>query len=91
MSTYPPGVWDQVKNTTHKELMRALKKDGFTRDEGKKGAIIVFRNPADGRRIAVEIHWKSGQKTYGPKLLKAILDDAGWTTVDDLRRVGLIK
>ncbi len=87
MPAYPPHVWDQVRNTTCKELIRALERDGFERDEVGTGAVLIYRHPLDGRRI--DVHWKPG-KTYGPKLLKSLLDDAGWTTPEALRRVGLI-
>jgi len=37
----------------------------------------------------VSIHYHPG-KTYGPKLLQALLDDTGWNILD-LRRLKLVK
>jgi len=81
----PKNVWDQVKNLTADELIRALEKDGWLRDV-RRGAEHVYRH-SDGRRVS--IHYHPG-KSYGPKLLKALLADIGWTH-DDMRRLKLIK
>lgn len=37
----------------------------------------------------VSVHWHP-KKTYGEKLLKALLNDIGWTD-DDARRLKLIR
>lgn len=65
--------------------MSALEKDGAVPDV-TRGAVRVYRYP-DGKRVTIHYHSK---KTYGPKLLKALLRDIGWTE-DDLRRLKLIK
>jgi predicted RNA binding protein YcfA (HicA-like mRNA interferase family) len=78
-------VWDQLKNKSAKELISALKKDGAILDT-TKGAAQVYLYP-DGRRIAIHFH---PQKTYGPKLMKTLIDDIGWTE-SDLKRLKLIK
>lgn len=82
---YPSHIWNQLKNKTAKDLIYALKKDGAIRDE-TIGAEQIFRYP-DGRRISIHFHPK---KTYGPKLLKALLNDAGWSE-KDMKRLKLIK
>lgn len=82
---YPSNIWNQLKNLTSQNLIRALKKDGAERDV-TIGAEQIFRFP-DGRRVSIHLHPK---KTYGPKLLKALLDDTGWS-LDDMKRLGLIK
>jgi len=82
---FPPHVWTQLKNKTADELISALEKDGAILDE-KAGAVRVYKYP-DGRRVAIHYHPK---KTYGPKLLKALVKDIGWT-IDDMRRLKLIK
>lgn len=82
---YSPHIWNQIKNITADELIKALLRDGWIRDEGR-GAILVYRH-FDGRRITVHYH---PQKTYGPKLLKGLLDDIGWNE-DDLRRLKLVR
>ena len=83
--TFPSHVWKQIRNLSVDELINALEKDGWVRDV-TRGAVLVFRHP-DGRRVTVHYH---PHKTYGPKLLKALLADIGWTQ-DDLRRLKLIK
>lgn len=81
----PRDVWLQLRNITADQLIRALQRDGWIRDE-TRGAEQVFRHE-DGRRVA--IHYHPG-KTYGPKLLRALLQDIGWS-VEDMRRLKLVK
>jgi predicted RNA binding protein YcfA (HicA-like mRNA interferase family) len=81
----PRNIWDQLRNKSVDDLVSALERDGWIRDE-KKGAEQVYRHP-DGRRVS--IHYHPG-KTCGPSLLKALLADIGWS-VQDMRRLKLIK
>jgi predicted RNA binding protein YcfA (HicA-like mRNA interferase family) len=83
--TLSKQVWDQLRAKTSKELMAALEKDGFLFEE-RTGATQGYRHP-DGRRVVV--HYQP-RKSYGPKLLKALIEDAGWSQAD-LRRLKLIK
>lgn len=83
--SFPSHIWKQLKNLTADDLIRALEKDGWVRDE-RKGAEQVYKHP-DGRRVSIHYH---PRKTYGPGLLKALLADIGWTEAD-LRRLRLIK
>lgn len=83
--SYPPHIWEQLKNLTADDLKKSLEKDGWIRDTSR-GAILVFRH-SDGRRITIHYH---PRKTYGAGLLKALLFDIGWNE-DDLRRLKLIK
>ena len=78
-------VWAQLKNKSADDLISALIKDGWVLDE-TGGAERLYRHP-DGRRVSIHYHPK---KTYGPHLLKALLEDIGWTE-DDMRRLKLIK
>jgi len=78
-------IWNQLKNKTPDELISALFKDGWTLDE-TRGATRAYRH-SDGRRIVIHYH---PHKTYGPKLLKSLLSDIGWTE-SDLRRLKLVK
>lgn len=82
---YPPNIWNQLKNKTAKNFIRALEKDGAERDD-TMGAEQIFRYP-DGRRISIHFHPK---KTYKPKLLKALLEDTGWS-IEDMKRLKFIK
>ena len=82
---YAHNVWQQLKGITADELIRALEKDGWVQDIGI-GAELAYRH--DDGRIAI-IHYHP-RKTYGPKTLKGLLEDMGWS-VDDLKRLKLIK
>lgn len=83
---YSKNAWNQLKSKTDAKLISALLKDGFQPD-AKLRAERVYRH-SDGRKVT--IHYHTGKKTYGPKLLKGLLEDIGWTE-DDLRRLKLIK
>ncbi len=85
---YSKSVWDQLKNLTAEELTRALKKDGWTADV-KGGSIAVYLKQAGDTRHRVSIHYHA-HKTYGRKMLQALLKDIGWSEAD-LRRLKLIK
>ncbi len=79
------NVWSQLKNKTADDLIAALIKDGWDLDE-KVRTERIYRHP-DGRHVS--IHYHPG-KTYGPNLLKALLNDIGWSA-SDMRRLKLIK
>lgn len=82
---YSSNVWDQLKNLTADHVVQALKKDGWILDE-TSGAIHVYRKP-DGKRVSIHYH---PRKTYGPKLLKNLLDDIGWSE-SDMKKLKLVK
>jgi len=82
---FPKNIWEQIKNLSVDELISALKRDGWNPDE-KKGAVQTWIHP-EGGIVIIHYHRK---KTYGPKLLKALLADIGWT-MNDMRRLKLIK
>lgn len=84
MSSYSSNVWKQVKGCSDKDLKKALKKDGFE-FYSRRSNISLYTHP-DGRQVTIHPH---PGKSYGPGLLKSILEDAGWTTDADLKRVGL--
>jgi predicted RNA binding protein YcfA (HicA-like mRNA interferase family) len=85
MSSYPSHVWNQLKNITPDDLIKALKKDGWIQDVSI-GAVLVFRKSST-QRITIHYHPK---KTYGHGLLKSILDDIGWDE-KQMRALKLIK
>ncbi len=82
---FTQSVWNQLKNRTASDLIRALKADGWKEDINA-GATRAFRKAPD-RRIVIHYHPK---KTYGANLLKALIRDIGWSP-DDLRKLKLIK
>jgi predicted RNA binding protein YcfA (HicA-like mRNA interferase family) len=82
---YTAEIWDQLKSLKPEDLVSALTRDGWARDATCKKE-QVYRHPT-GKRVS--IHYHPG-KTYGPKLLKALLADIGWS-VAELRRLKLVK
>jgi predicted RNA binding protein YcfA (HicA-like mRNA interferase family) len=77
-------AWAQLKSITATELLRALERDGWQLRKSK-GSCRVYRK---GKRM-VAIHYHP-DKTFGPKMLKSLLQDIGWED-SDLRRLKLIK
>lgn len=79
------SVWDQLGNCTADDLIRALRKDGWE-DELRRGATRAFRKGSD-RRVVIHYH---PRKTYGVKLLKELVKQAGWKP-EDMKRLKLIR
>jgi predicted RNA binding protein YcfA (HicA-like mRNA interferase family) len=77
-------VWVQLRNISATELMRALERDQWSCDVGG-GSIHIYLK--DTRRVSVHFHPK---KTFGEKLLKAMLSDIGWAD-EDAKRLKLAK
>lgn len=80
--SYP--VWGQVKNITATELMRALERDDWHCDMAGGSVHIYMKGHL---RVSVHYHPK---KTFGEKLLRALLTDIGWSD-DDARRLKIAK
>lgn len=76
----------QTKKLTARELVKALKKEGFNCTT-KKGGHLIFRHP-DNRRVTIAYH-HSGD-TFPPKTLNSIIKDSCWSE-EDLKRLRLIK
>ena len=87
MAAYSRSVWSQPKARTADDLIRGLKKDGWKQEE-TRGATLSFAKHVPHPRIVV-VHYHP-KKSYGPKLLKRLLDDIGWDE-EDLKRLKLIK
>lgn len=84
---FDKSIWDQLKNTTASRLIQALLADNWE-EEATRGAPRAFvKNDGSGKRIVIHFH---SQKTYGPRMLKGLLADIGWSK-DDLKRLKLIK
>lgn len=86
--SFAPDVWSQIKNLTASELIAALRRDGWQEDV-RSGATLAYVKAGPVGHKRVVIHFHPG-KTYSPKLLRALLQDIGWTAAD-LRRLKLIK
>jgi len=87
---FSQDTWNQIRATTADELIAALEADGYHKDPASRDATIAYIRYGYPTSDRVVIHYHPG-KTYTPKLLMAILKDAGWKTQEDLIRVGLVK
>jgi predicted RNA binding protein YcfA (HicA-like mRNA interferase family) len=86
MGSFSQNVWNQLKNKSANDLIKALLKGGF-RLVDKVKVERIYRHP-DGRKVS--IHYHKGNKTYGAGLLKELIEDTGWSE-EDMRRLKLIK
>jgi predicted RNA binding protein YcfA (HicA-like mRNA interferase family) len=77
----------RLRNTSVRELVRALRRDRFSRErETKTGGRIYSHH--DGRLTV--IHYHQGSDTLTRKTLQSVLTATQWTEVD-LKRPGLLK
>lgn len=76
----------KLKNIPVRELIRALKQDGFQYTR-RKGSQRVYRHP-DNRRVI--IHYHHAKDTLPPGTLQSFLDGTKWNK-EDLKRLRLIK
>ncbi len=77
---YSKNVWQQLKNKTADDIISALLKDGFEPDTQLRTERI-YRHK-DGRKVSIHYHPSKG---YRQGLLKALLDNVGWTEADMIR------
>jgi predicted RNA binding protein YcfA (HicA-like mRNA interferase family) len=75
----------KLKNTPVRELIRALKHDGF-QYKRRKGSQRVYRHH-DGRRVV--LHYHHAKDTLPSGTLQSFLQGTRWDE-DDLKRIGLI-
>jgi predicted RNA binding protein YcfA (HicA-like mRNA interferase family) len=76
----------RLRNTSVRELIRALEQDGF-KYKRRKGSQRVYRH-LDGRRVV--IHFHHSKDTLPPGTLKSFLSGTKWNE-DDLKRLKLIN
>lgn len=79
-----PDTWSQLKNITAAEIISALEKDDWV-ERARGGSAMVYKKL--GNKVVIHSH---PHKTYGPKQLRELLNDIGWTE-KDLKRLKLIK
>ena len=84
MASYGRHAWNQIRGISVEKLMRALRADGWAEEKRRSGTRPFYK---DGARIV--IHYHPG-KTFGPKILRGILQSIGWSEAD-LKRLKLIK
>ncbi len=72
---------DRLPRVTAAEIINALEKDGFYLARSS-GSHRIYKNSA-GKRVTVPFH---AGKILHPKILKNILNDAGWS-VEELKEL----
>lgn len=85
--SYPPNIWNQLKNLTKQDVIDALLRDGWKKDPASKGAAIGYIKYGNPENKRIVIHYHPGM-TCGPALIKGLITDAGWS-IADLRRLKL--
>ena len=73
-----------LRNTTVRDLIKAIERDGTLDRAGPTGARI-YRH-SDGRRVV--IHYHRGSDTLTRKTLRSVLSSLAWTEAD-IQRLGL--
>lgn len=86
MGAFSPHVWAQLKSITADDLIAALGRARFTLDPCSGGSQRLYIGPNDEM---VNVHYHPN-KTFGPKLLKDLLEDTGWDE-KQMRAIKLIK
>ncbi len=81
-----PIDYGQLRNTTAREIISALIRDGFAFDRGGGSHQIYYH--ANKRRVTVVFH--GGNSTFKRKTLKSMIEQTHWTQ-EDLVRLGIIK
>jgi len=79
--------YSKLHSLTAKELIRALKKDGFYL-ERKSGSHQQFYHP-DNQRVTVSFH--HANDTFGIRTLKSMIEIQAQWTEEDLKRLDIIK
>ena len=77
----------RLRNTPVRELVNALKKDGFSLERETRTGGRIYSH-ADGRITVV--HYHRGSDTLTRKTLQSVLSATTWTE-DDLKRLSLIS
>lgn len=79
--------WSLLRSLTARELISALIRDGFTL-RSQSGSHQRYRH-ADRRRVTVSFHHPGD--TFPPKTLRRMIEDQAHWTVEDLRRLRLLR
>ena len=82
--SFPAHIWDQLKNITVDELLKALERDGWKLRKGRGSRRVYRKSP---RVVAIHYH---PCKTFDPKMLQMLFKDIGWNE-SDLYRLKLVK
>jgi predicted RNA binding protein YcfA (HicA-like mRNA interferase family) len=91
----PEECLESDKESHQDTVVDALKRDGWTQDPASKDATITYikrlekPDESGSTHKRIVIHYHAGQ-VCGPRLIKGIIEDVGWTT-EDLKRLKLVK
>ena len=85
--TDPGPLVHLLRNTPVRELISALRQDGFSLERETRTGGRIYSHP-DGR-ITV-IHYHHGSDRLTRRTLRSVLEATRWT-LEDLRRLGLIS
>ena len=77
----------RLRNTPVRELISALRKDGFVLERETRTGGRIYSHP-DGRITVV--HYHHGGDTLTRKTLQSVLTATRWTE-EDLKRLGLLS
>ena len=79
--------YSKLRSLTVRKLIAALTKEGFSLVR-RSGSHRIYRHH-DGRRVTVSFH--KGSQTFSPKILKIMIEDQAKWTVNDLKRLKILK
>lgn len=77
----------RLRNTPVREIVRALRRDGFALERETRTGGRIYSQP-DGRLTVIHYHHSSDTLTR--KTLQSVLTATKWTE-DDLKRLGLVS
>lgn len=84
------SIRDQLASLTADDWIRALQRDKWLEEDragATRGFVKQTTNGVGRRRVVIHYHPK---KTFGPGLIKKLLEDTGWSDAD-LVRLKLVK
>ena len=80
--------YSKLRSVTAREVIRALRKDGFELEKQRPGAHQQYRHPEDKRRVTVSFH--SPSDTLRVKTLKSMVEQQAKWTEEDLKRLEML-
>jgi predicted RNA binding protein YcfA (HicA-like mRNA interferase family) len=82
-----PELTHLLRNTPVRELVSALRRDGFVLERETRTGGRIYSHP-DGRLTVV--HYHHGSDTLTRRTLRSVLEATRWT-LEDIRRLRLIR
>jgi predicted RNA binding protein YcfA (HicA-like mRNA interferase family) len=82
-----PALVHLLRNTPVRELVSALRRDGFVLERETRTGGRIYSHP-DGRLTV--IHYHHGSDTLTRRTLRSVLEATRWT-LEDIRRLRLVR